>query len=125
MNVRVVTYPVRRHGLDGGSASGHISFMALTRKKAITIALDSEADRLLTRPARERGVSRSDLIRQQLGLVLEQYRRHPKPRNAEGVRSDASDSPDRSVYALTSDLAGILNGPRKPATSAQRRLSKR
>ena len=28
------------------------------------------------------GVSRSEFVRQQLALVLEQYRRHPKPRSA-------------------------------------------
>ena len=47
--------------------------MALSKKKATTIALDPEADQLLTRAARERGVSRSEFIRQQLALVLEQY----------------------------------------------------
>jgi hypothetical protein len=36
--------------------------MALSRKKATTIALDPEDDRLLTRAARERGVSRSEFI---------------------------------------------------------------
>lgn len=56
--------------------------MALSRKKATTIALDPIDDRLLTRAARERGVSRSEFIRQQLALVLEQYRRHPKPASA-------------------------------------------
>jgi metal-responsive CopG/Arc/MetJ family transcriptional regulator len=61
--------------------------MAFTRKKATTIALDREADELLTLAARERGVSRSEFIRQQLALVLEQYRRHPKPRSAGIVRS--------------------------------------
>lgn len=61
--------------------------MALSRKKATTIALDPEADQLLTRAARERGVSRSEFIRQQLALVLEQYRYHPKPRSAGSVRS--------------------------------------
>jgi metal-responsive CopG/Arc/MetJ family transcriptional regulator len=61
--------------------------MALARKKATTIALDHEADQLLTRAARERGVSRSEFIRQQLALVLEQYRRHPKPRSAGVLRS--------------------------------------
>lgn len=55
--------------------------MALSRKKATTIALDPADDRLLTRAARERGVSRAEFIRQQLALVLEQYRRHPKPRS--------------------------------------------
>lgn len=61
--------------------------MALTRKKATTIALDPKDDQLLTRAARERGVSRSEFIRQQLALVLEQYRRHPKPRSAGVVRA--------------------------------------
>jgi metal-responsive CopG/Arc/MetJ family transcriptional regulator len=56
--------------------------MALSRKKATTIALDPAHDRLLSRAARERGVSRSEFIRQQLALVLEQYRRHPKPASA-------------------------------------------
>jgi len=61
--------------------------MALSRMKATTIALDPEADRLLTKAARERGVSRAEFIRQQLALVLEQYRRHPKPRSAGVLRS--------------------------------------
>ena len=56
--------------------------MALSRKKATTIALEPSSDRLLTRAARERGVSRSEFIRQQLALVLEQYRRHPQPASA-------------------------------------------
>ena len=43
--------------------------MALSKKKATTIALDPEADQLLTRAARERGVSRSEFVRQQLALV--------------------------------------------------------
>ncbi|HSF16991.1 MAG TPA: CopG family transcriptional regulator [Vicinamibacteria bacterium] len=61
--------------------------MALSRKKATTIALDPEADRLLARAARERGVSRSEFIRQQLALVLEQYRRHRKPKSVGIIRS--------------------------------------
>ena len=60
--------------------------MALAKKKATTIALDPEDDRLLSRAAQERGVSRSEFIRQHLSLVLEQYRRHPKPRSA-GIRA--------------------------------------
>jgi len=60
--------------------------VALSRKKATTIALDPEDDRLLSRAARERGVSRSEFIRQHLALVLEQYRRHPRPRSAGIVR---------------------------------------
>ena len=58
----------------GWPDTSHITFMALTRKKATTIALDPEDDRLLSRAARERGVSRSEFIRQHLALVLEQYR---------------------------------------------------
>jgi hypothetical protein len=61
--------------------------MALAKLKATTIALDPEADRLLSRAARHRGVSRSEFIRQQLALVLEQYRRHPRPRSAGVIRS--------------------------------------
>jgi hypothetical protein len=61
--------------------------MALSRKKAIMIALDPEHDRLLSRAARERGVSRSEFIRQHLAIALEQYRRHPKPRSAGIVRT--------------------------------------
>jgi metal-responsive CopG/Arc/MetJ family transcriptional regulator len=56
--------------------------MALSRKKATTIALDPVDDRLLSRAARERGISRSEFIRQHLALVLEQYRPHPKPKSA-------------------------------------------
>ena len=44
--------------------------MALSRKKATMNALDPEGDRLLSRAARERGVSRSEFIRQHLALVL-------------------------------------------------------
>ena len=56
--------------------------MALTRKKATTIALEPSMDKALTRAARARGVSRSEFVRQQLALILEQYRDHPKPRCA-------------------------------------------
>jgi hypothetical protein len=56
--------------------------MALTAKKATTIALDPEMDALLSRAARERGTSRAEFVRQQLALVLEQYRSHPKPKAA-------------------------------------------
>jgi hypothetical protein len=56
--------------------------MALRRKKATTIALAPEMDALLTRAAREHGVSRSEFIRQKLDLALEQYRAHPRPRAA-------------------------------------------
>lgn len=60
--------------------------MALTRKKATTIALEPVMDALLTRAAREHGVSRSEFIRQHLGMILEQYRAHPRPRAAGVIR---------------------------------------
>jgi len=61
--------------------------MALSKKRATTIALDPEDDRLLTRAANERGVSRAEFVRQQLRLVLEQYREHPKPRSGGVVKA--------------------------------------
>lgn len=60
--------------------------MALTKKNATTIALEPRMNELLTRAARVRGISRSEFIRQQLALVLEQYRNHPKPRVAGIIR---------------------------------------
>jgi len=72
--------------------------MALSRMKATTIALDPEDDRLLTRAARERGISRAELIRQQLGLVLEQYRRHPKPATAGIVRALRERGDERELF---------------------------
>jgi metal-responsive CopG/Arc/MetJ family transcriptional regulator len=60
--------------------------MALVRKKATTIALEPEMNALLTRAAGERGLSRSEFIRQQLALVLEQYRKHPRPKVAGIIR---------------------------------------
>ncbi len=45
--------------------------MAPARKKPISIALAPEEDGLLSRAAREGGVSRSEFIRQHLALVLE------------------------------------------------------
>jgi hypothetical protein len=72
--------------------------MALTRKKATTIALDPEADRLLSLAARERGVSRSEFVRQQLALVLEQYRRHPRPRSGGVVRALAERGDERELF---------------------------
>ena len=72
--------------------------MARSRKKATTIALDPEDDRLLSRAARERGVSRSEFIRQQLAIVLEQYRRHPKPRSAGIVRTLTERGDERELF---------------------------
>ena len=72
--------------------------MALSRKKATTIALDPDDDRLLSRAARERGISRSEFVRQHLGLVLEQYRRRPKPRSAGAVRTLAERGDERELF---------------------------
>jgi metal-responsive CopG/Arc/MetJ family transcriptional regulator len=74
--------------------------MALARKKATTIALEPEMDELLSRAAEERGVSRSEFIRQQLALVLEQFRRHPRPRVAGIIRHKLRDRGDEAeLYA--------------------------
>ena len=74
--------------------------MALARKKATTIALEPGMDVLLTRAAQERGVSRSEFIRQQLALVLEQYRRHPRPKVAGIIRRRLPERGDEAeLYA--------------------------
>jgi Arc/MetJ-type ribon-helix-helix transcriptional regulator len=85
--------------LDEWRSWSHITSMALARKKATTIALDPEDDRLLSRAARERGVSRSEFIRQHLALVLEQYRRHPKPRSAGIVRGLTERGDERELFS--------------------------
>ena len=72
--------------------------MALSRKKATTIALDPDYDRLLSQAARERGVLRSEFIRQHLALVLEQYRRHPKSRSAGIVRALKERGDERELF---------------------------
>jgi metal-responsive CopG/Arc/MetJ family transcriptional regulator len=72
--------------------------MALSKKKATTIALDPEYDRLLSQAAREGGVSRSEFIRQHLALVLEQYRRHPKPRSAGVIRALTERGDERELF---------------------------
>jgi hypothetical protein len=74
--------------------------MALTRKKATTIALDPRMDALLTRAAGDRGVSRSEFIRLQLALVLEQYRSHPRPKVAGIIRRRLRERGDEAeLYA--------------------------
>lgn len=79
--------PDRGPAVDDVRSPSHITFMALSKKKATTIALDPDDDRLLSRAARERGISRAEFVRQHLALALEQYRRHPKPRSAGIVRA--------------------------------------
>ena len=68
--------------VDSVRPAGHITSMALARKKPTTIALEPRMDKALSRAARARGVSRSEFVRQQLALVLEQFLDHPKPRCA-------------------------------------------
>lgn len=84
--------------LDPQHLSGHITSMALSRKKATTIALDPGDNRLLSHAARERGISRSEFIRQHLALVLEQYRRHPKPRSAGIIRALTKRGDERELF---------------------------
>ncbi len=73
--------------------------MALAQKKATTIALEPDMDALLTRAAKERGISRSEFIRQQLALVLEQYRNHPRPKVAGILRKLDERGDEAELYA--------------------------
>ena len=66
--------------------------------KATTIALSREDDRLLSRAAREPKFSPSEFIRQHLAIVLEQYRRHPKPRSAGIVRALTEHGDERELF---------------------------
>jgi hypothetical protein len=66
--------------------------------KATTIALTQEIDRLLSLAARQRRISRSEFIRQHLAIVLEQYRRHPKPRSAGIVRALTERGDERELF---------------------------
>jgi hypothetical protein len=43
-------------------------------------------------------MSRSEFIRQQLALVLEQYRRHPKPRSAGVIRKLSQRGDERELF---------------------------
>jgi Arc/MetJ-type ribon-helix-helix transcriptional regulator len=72
--------------------------MAPSRMKTITIALRPEDDRLLSRAARGRKISRSEFIRRHLAIVLEQYRRHPKPRSAGIVRALPERGDERELF---------------------------
>jgi len=56
--------------------------MAHRQRQSVTLALTPEMNTALTCAAKARGVSRSEFVRQQLALVLEQFRDHPKPRCA-------------------------------------------
>src|SRR4029453_596236 len=56
--------------LDDSRWPSHITSMALSRKKATTIALDPEDDRLLSRGAHDRGGARGEFRRQHRALVV-------------------------------------------------------
>jgi hypothetical protein len=72
--------------------------MALSRKRATTIALDRETLSLLSRAAKERGISRAEFVRQQLDLALEQYRDHPRPRVAGIIRELPERGDEAELY---------------------------
>jgi metal-responsive CopG/Arc/MetJ family transcriptional regulator len=69
------------------------------RKCATTLILDRETSRLLDVAARERGVSRSEFVRQQLHRALEQYRVHPRPRSAGFIRRLPERGDERELFA--------------------------
>jgi hypothetical protein len=50
------------------------------------------------RAARDRGVSRSEFIRQQIALVLEQYRPHAKPESAGVILRLAERGDERELF---------------------------
>ena len=73
--------------------------MALSaHKHATTIILDADMNRLLDAAARQRGLSRSELIRHQLRLFLEQFRAHPQPRSAGAVRGRRVRSDETALF---------------------------
>jgi Arc/MetJ-type ribon-helix-helix transcriptional regulator len=72
--------------------------MARSKMKPITIALSQDDEQLLSHAARERRISRSEFIRQHLAIVLEQYRRHPKPRSAGIVRALKERGDERELF---------------------------
>ena len=72
--------------------------MALSKKKTITMAIAAADDRLLSRAARERGVSRSEFIRQHVARALERYRWRPKPTSAGIVRALTERGDERALF---------------------------
>jgi len=72
--------------------------MTLSRKKTITIVLSPVNDRLLSRAARERGVSRPEFVRQHLARVLAQYRQQPKPRSGGIVGALTERGDERELF---------------------------
>ena len=89
--------------------------MALARKKATTIALEPGMSALLTRAAEALEISRSEFIRQQLALVLEQYRRHPRPKAGGTIRHRLPERGDEGE--LYANRRRCVNGNENPAHS--------
>lgn len=73
--------------------------------QGITIKLPETTLRRLKQEARATGRSVAALVRERVEA--------------------GSDPSDQSVYTLTSDLAGAVDGPRKAATNARRRFARR
>lgn len=73
--------------------------------RGITIKLPEATLKRLQDQARETGRSVGALVRERVEA--------------------GSESSERSVYALTSDLAGVVEGPRKAATNVRRKFSRR
>jgi predicted DNA-binding protein len=82
--------------------SGSSYRLAMSTMKGITIKLPETTLRRLRQEARASGRSVAALIRERVEVPLERD--------------------DRSVYAMTSDLAGSVAGGRKAATNARRKF---
>ena len=70
--------------------------------KGITVKLTQETLRQLQRQARETGSSVASLVRERVEAPLDQG--------------------NESVFAVTSDLAGVLAGSRRPAANTRRKF---
>jgi predicted DNA-binding protein len=87
----------------GVAVLSEVSYLiAMSAMKGITIKLPEKTLRRLRQEARTSGRSVAALIRERVEAPL------------------ARD--DRSVYAMTSDLAGSVDGRRKAATNARRKF---
>ena len=73
--------------------------MALSLKKAKRLPWIQRTIACSPGPPAEGGVSRSEFIRQHLALVLEQYRRHPKPRSAGILRGLTERGDERELFS--------------------------
>ena len=94
LDVQVVAASLPAIGVDLLIASDKLSWIQTGYLIAEVVAIPLTG--LLTRAARENGISRSEFIRQQLRWVLEQYRRHPQPRSAGIIRRKLAERGDES-----------------------------